>query len=197
MLNTKPEKLDKRVIRTRKLLSDAFLELMRTKEFQQITVQDITDRADINRATFYAHFTDKYALFDHAIQNLYEEHLQVSIPNADRLNYANLHALSLSTLRFFQHFMGHCAPSKRNDDLPFEKQIQMYIHALLLLWLDDLDPLQIPSNISTDLIATTTSSAILAAVLHYAWGNSQLNDATYIDQLMTLLMNGVCSVVCD
>lgn len=197
MLNTKPEKLDKRVIRTRKLLSDAFLELMGTKEFQQITVQDITDRADINRATFYAHFIDKYALFDHAIQHLYEEHLKAKIPNADRLNYANLHALSLSTLHFFQHFMGHCAPSKRNDDLPFEKQIQLYIDALLLLWLDDLDPLQIPSNISTDLIATTTSSAILAAVLYYARGNSQLDDATYIDQLMTLLMNGICSLVCD
>ena len=54
---------DPRVKRTRKLLQDALLELLAEKSFDAITVQDIAERSTINRATFYAHFVDKYDLF--------------------------------------------------------------------------------------------------------------------------------------
>ncbi|GAH73061.1 unnamed protein product, partial [marine sediment metagenome] len=47
------KKVDKRIIRTRQQLSEAFFELLEEKGFQKITVQDITDRANVNRATFY------------------------------------------------------------------------------------------------------------------------------------------------
>ncbi|RJP51863.1 MAG: TetR family transcriptional regulator [Anaerolineaceae bacterium] len=59
------EKLDPRVKRTRQLLEEAFSELIQEKDFQSISIQDITVRAGINRATFYAHFPDKYALLDY------------------------------------------------------------------------------------------------------------------------------------
>ena len=53
-------KVDPRIIRTKKLLVEAFQEVSREKRMSQITVKDITERATVNRATFYAHFTDKY-----------------------------------------------------------------------------------------------------------------------------------------
>src|SRR5688500_15890647 len=56
------ERVDPRVTRTRALLKAAFLDLMAEKPFEDITVNDITARATVNRATFYAHFNDKYAL---------------------------------------------------------------------------------------------------------------------------------------
>jgi len=197
LINTQSEKLDKRVIRTRKLLLEAFINLMQSQEFQSITVQDITDKAVINRATFYAHFADKYDLADYTIHTLYQEHLEQAIPDADQLNYDNLYALSLATLTFLAQFIGHCAPSKRNDDLPFEKHIQSDLRDILLLWMNDLTFLKIPSSLSTDLIATATSSAILGAALHHARGKSSLDNEAYIGQLMTLLMNGVCPIICD
>jgi AcrR family transcriptional regulator len=55
---------DPRIRRTRQLLQGALLELMRTKSFDEVSVQDITDAATVNRATFYDHYTDKYALLD-------------------------------------------------------------------------------------------------------------------------------------
>jgi AcrR family transcriptional regulator len=51
------------VRRTRKLLQDAFVELLAEKRFEAITVQDIAARSTVNRTTFYAHFVDKYDLF--------------------------------------------------------------------------------------------------------------------------------------
>ncbi len=55
---------DPRIRRTRQLLQGALRTLMQTKSFDEISVQDITDLATVNRATFYDHYTDKFALLD-------------------------------------------------------------------------------------------------------------------------------------
>ena len=55
------QKLDPRVKRTRGLLLKSFGDLLAEKSFDAITVQDIAERSTINRATFYAHYVDKYA----------------------------------------------------------------------------------------------------------------------------------------
>ena len=55
---------DPRIRRTRQLLQGALRTLMQTKGFDEISVQDITELATVNRATFYDHYTDKFALLD-------------------------------------------------------------------------------------------------------------------------------------
>lgn len=57
-------KEDPRVLRTRQLIREAFSTLLQKKEFDAITIKDIAQRASINRATFYAHYEDKYALLE-------------------------------------------------------------------------------------------------------------------------------------
>lgn len=59
------EKEDPRVYRTRQLLLQAFSDLFSEKGFHAITVQNITERASVNRGTFYTHFTDKSALLEY------------------------------------------------------------------------------------------------------------------------------------
>lgn len=54
-----------RMTPTKQSLIDAFLKLVSLKDFEKITIADITQGAKVNRATFYAHFTDKYELLDH------------------------------------------------------------------------------------------------------------------------------------
>lgn len=51
-------------IRSRKLIIQAFIELMQEKELEKITVTDIVKRADINRGTFYAHYQDTNAVIE-------------------------------------------------------------------------------------------------------------------------------------
>ena len=52
-------KTDRRVRRTRQLLRDALVELTLERGYDRITVQDILDKADVGRSTFYAHYRDK------------------------------------------------------------------------------------------------------------------------------------------
>ncbi|MDN4608424.1 TetR/AcrR family transcriptional regulator [Sporosarcina highlanderae] len=63
-------KVDPRILRTRKLITDAFIELSGRKEFKDITVKDITAEAMINRATFYYHFEDIYDLLEKALSEV-------------------------------------------------------------------------------------------------------------------------------
>ncbi len=56
-------KTDLRVIKTYKALTDSFWQLLSKKKFEEITVNELCDRAMVRRATFYKHFADKYEFF--------------------------------------------------------------------------------------------------------------------------------------
>lgn len=56
--------MDKRVKRTKKILYNSLISLMTTKELNKITVKELTELADINRKTFYLHYTDIFDMVD-------------------------------------------------------------------------------------------------------------------------------------
>lgn len=68
--------IDPRIMRTRKLIMDAFVELSSKKEFKDITIKDITTAAQINRSTFYYHFEDIYDLLDKALNEVLSVNLR-------------------------------------------------------------------------------------------------------------------------
>lgn len=55
-------KEDRRIRKTKSAIKKAFIQLLKEKDLDKITVQDISDQADINRGTFYLHYEDKYTL---------------------------------------------------------------------------------------------------------------------------------------
>ena len=62
------DRTDRRVQRTRRLLQDALMALSTERGFDAVTVGDIAERANVNRATFYRHYQDKYGLVDEMFQ---------------------------------------------------------------------------------------------------------------------------------
>ena len=66
-------KTDRRIIRTRQFIMQAFEELIKQKPFDKISVNEIADLANINRSTFYLHYVDKYALLDEYIDELLKD----------------------------------------------------------------------------------------------------------------------------
>ena len=61
---------DRRVKRTRQLLADALISLVVEQGYDEVTVQQILDRAGVGRSTFYSHFRDKEELFRSSLENL-------------------------------------------------------------------------------------------------------------------------------
>ena len=64
---------DRRTLKTRKAIRDALADLLAEKELRKVTVQEISDKADINRATFYKHYLDVYDLYDKTEQDILSE----------------------------------------------------------------------------------------------------------------------------
>lgn len=65
---------DRRRIRTRKLLRDALIELILKKGYDAVTVQDITDRANLGRATFYLHYQQgKEQLLMESLRDMFDD----------------------------------------------------------------------------------------------------------------------------
>ena len=64
---------DRRARRTRRLLKESLLELMEQKHFSEISVRDVTDNADMNRTTFYLHYTDTTQLLQSMEEDLLAE----------------------------------------------------------------------------------------------------------------------------
>jgi AcrR family transcriptional regulator len=66
-------KIDPRVRRTHQALQEAILALAQEQPYEAITIQAITDRADLNRATFYLHFNSKEELLADALESHFDE----------------------------------------------------------------------------------------------------------------------------
>lgn len=67
------EKVDRRVRRTRRRLRDALIQLILDKGYAPITIQEITDTADLSRATFYLHYKDKDELLASSLEEMFDE----------------------------------------------------------------------------------------------------------------------------
>jgi len=82
--------MDRRKRKTRKAIFDACVSLMQEKEFQNITVNEIVERADINRGTFYLHFVDKYDMMNSFENEMIEKIEDVMLNNIPKKQFEEL-----------------------------------------------------------------------------------------------------------
>lgn len=75
----KLNKQDLRVQKTHQALITSFSDLLQTKSFEQITVQDLC--ANVRRSTFYRHFNDKYDLLNHVVGTLIDHFRKLYLPD--------------------------------------------------------------------------------------------------------------------
>jgi AcrR family transcriptional regulator len=104
-------KVDRRIQRTRQALRGALLELIKEKGFEAISVEEITERANLGRATFYLHYKDKEDLLLEEFREIASNRVQVlsEIPvliwksNQGQIELADEHAPMMPLLLVFEH----------------------------------------------------------------------------------------------
>ncbi|WP_341302954.1 TetR/AcrR family transcriptional regulator [Lysinibacillus sp. FSL H8-0500] len=101
-------KTDPRVLRTRKSIMDAFIELSTKKEFKDITVKDITAEAMINRATFYAHFEDIYDLLEKVLAEVFLINLDYYILAENMFNEETVISIFTAITNFQRSLSSRC-----------------------------------------------------------------------------------------
>lgn len=130
-----PQKEDRRVIRTRQLIQEAFISLSREKEFSDITIRDITERAQINRATFYAHFADKYMLLEFLVSETFGTLVARRVSDQEGLTVEPLRNLILAVCDFHEEVSKKCRRAAM-DIAPFiEMKIKIQLEDMVVDWL--------------------------------------------------------------
>lgn len=99
---------DRRIVRSRKMIADAFLDILKKKAYSEISIVDIAEQANINRSTFYAHYLDKEDLLDRLVAeklgHLQERIAQTAV-EPDALSFFNESDPLFATL--FEHASEH------------------------------------------------------------------------------------------
>ncbi|GIQ70490.1 TetR/AcrR family transcriptional regulator [Xylanibacillus composti] len=93
--------MDRRIYKTKRAIMEAFVGLLEEQEFEKITIQAIADRADVNRGTVYAHFTDKYDLLEQCMDT-YLKLLYESCKPDEESSKTAPEALLLRTFEFLE-----------------------------------------------------------------------------------------------
>lgn len=78
LVHRKMAKVDRRILKSQEAIKKAVIELMSEKGFDNVTIQDISDRANVHRATIYLHYQDKFDLLDKLIEEHIHEMREIS-----------------------------------------------------------------------------------------------------------------------
>jgi AcrR family transcriptional regulator len=191
----KEKRQDPRVRRTRQLLVEAFHELIGKKGFQSVTVQDITERATVNRSTFYAHFEDKYDLFDYVIQESFQEALRAAMPEPAEFCLSDMKSLVLAVFEYLDQINSGCSTSEMQFRPMIETRVQAQLYELILAWLERLKPEDIEWSATPEVTAAVTSWAIYGTGLQWSRGGRGLPAEDVAEQTLSLISHGLYGTI--
>lgn len=185
---------DPRVRRTRSLLQQAMMDLLHTKSFQSITVQDVADLATVNRATFYAHFEDKYDLMDSVIRTNVRAALSDGVSRTTALSEASLQALCRTLFDFLLEVHSTCKTGDKQFEPMFETAVRQELIAFIADWLQNLS---LPSEPDMDVVATVIGWSILGAGAEWSRGKGARAQTSedLARQVVAVLSKGIGAVV--
>lgn len=178
-------KTDPRMIRTRKLIMDAFIELSNKKEFKDITVKDITSVAMINRATFYYHFEDIYDLLEKALSEVLLINLDTRKLENDKLNEQTIIYVFQAITKFQQSLSNRC---HRGYEDTIASIIREHLEVVFYKML--LKQHQSKDEESLKLTATILSWGVYGASVEWRRKQDEISPEQFIKQSIPYLLSG-------
>jgi AcrR family transcriptional regulator len=185
-------RVDPRVKRTRKLLLDAFMSVMAEKSFDEIIVQDITARATVNRATFYAHFVDKYALVDELIREGFTQMLQRMVTPAHSTE-EQVRRLLLAVCEYSTWLHSQCKHSYRMFDSLVEAQIKAQLREQVRRAMLERSGPRSHSHPRVELLATIVSWAIYGAALEWSQRSGTQSAEAFVEEALPLIAASIAA----
>jgi AcrR family transcriptional regulator len=161
-----------------------------------MTIQDISDRADVNRGTFYAHFPDKYALLEQSIRDKFMRLLNQKLPDTAGWNRKHLRILVHAVLEHFQEMHGRCYPVDTVNPL-FEHAVQEELCELLTHWLCKTQGSANEWPVPVETIALMTSWGIFGAAADWNRGKTRLSIEEMADRIVSVIMESAFKPALD
>ncbi len=170
-------------------MEDAFVNLLPEKPFEAITVQDIASRSTVNRATFYAHFLDKYDLFAQFSREWFRGAVDQQLRCAAEMNAENVRLLVLATMQALADMNDHCRPTQALQPL-IVAAIQEELAQVLREWLEPVVRASVNAP-ELDSWVAALSWAIFGAAMQWTQSSRATSADTAAAQVAVLLTQGL------
>ena len=163
---TPSKDMDRRAQRTRQVLRQAFLEVAREKGVMTASIQEITERANVSRGTFYAHYADKYALIDAIVREEFQR-LVGTLPLTSEATRKTFHLLIQAVLEYVKrmHQRHHLSSDMA---LLVEQAIHEELYGLIFTWLQQGKNKEIRARVPLETLAQVMSWAIFGAAVQWS-----------------------------
>ncbi|MFN4215190.1 TetR/AcrR family transcriptional regulator [Exiguobacterium sp.] len=163
---------DLRIKRTKQLIKTAFLDLIDEHGFEAVTVKALTERAGINRGTFYSHYVDKFDLIEKLIEVIFHEAEQKLIKQIPRVfgdeRGPAAHELLVPFIQFIEENKILMKPLLGpNGDPQFQARLRSYMHAALFQRSPTVFFDETKSLVPADYLVSYISSAHMGVI--YEW----------------------------
>ena len=195
-MTTPTNENDSRVKRTRQLLLQAFISLLEERHtIHSISVQEIAERATVNRATFYAHFEDKYALLEVWMREKFHHALESQLPATSTLQMSTLRLLLLAVFDFLALWHDHLKPADRQFVPFFEVALQQELQEVLLRWLNQAPSLVPICRETVEPTAQVISWAIFGPAVQWSRGDQTIAKDVMAQHVLAVVIAGLSPVV--
>ncbi len=200
---------DRRIKRTRQVLQQAFKEIVHEKGlaatgiwgiekgFLAMSIQDITERANVNRGTFYLHFADKYMLADTIIREQFHQMVTSILPSSPRWDRRTLHLLIQVMLDSFEHKYHHQRHSSYVLAPLLERATHEELTGLVLAWLKQERSAKTRGSVPLETIANIVSWAIFGAALQWSQEETTMSKEQMTHAILQVITEGTAHLVPD
>ena len=177
---------DPRIRRTRQALQGALRNLMHTKSFEEISVHDITALADVNRATFYDHYTDKFSLLDAMVAGGFHKLLAERNVIFDGTCPSAASAIILATCDYLSGTHSDGTGCNRNS--AFEPLMEAgIVAAIRRTLLKGVENKPVPEGLTPEIVATTAAWAIYGAVKQWFYTPDHQPSSEAVEPILKLV----------
>lgn len=183
-----PNPNDPRVIRTRQLILDSFLEQLHNTDFETITISDITKHATINRATFYAHFPDKYALLETMLSDTFLQFVINKVDNHINLTEEMIYELVMALCEYHDSSMT-CIKKYNSVSAIMEENVKTQLEQFILKLITQEHAHADQNTLTT--AATMISWAIYGAAYRWKQSNQRETPTTLAESVVPIVMGGL------
>jgi|SRR5690625_2308562 len=172
-------KEDLRVMKTKRKLQEALLELLREKPLEEVNISELCRRAKINRGTFYLHYDGVHDLFRLYVEEIMAD-LRMSYEEPFYQTNYQIELMQDKMIKIFNHVKNH----QSFYQIIFDEKIPMMYYYILFrkvkdFMLQSMELMDIPEGISLDYLSSYHTNALIGMLLQ--WHQTQYT--TPIDQL--------------
>lgn len=189
MTKNKKTRTDPRILRTRKLIKDAFIELLQEMDIEKITVNCLTERATINRVTFYLHYQDIPDMLEKMAEEMIED--LTAVMGKSNMNEQSTEAVNWQGLVYLLEYISAHADFYKivlgSKGIPiFKDRLLTWLTSRIVSGVEKRESIIEQAGIKKEILIWSHSSALIGVIIAWLQNDMPYTPSFLVKQFMCI-----------